>query len=280
MTAPVRLDAARDVPEIPMPLPATECWRRAVDIRREWLARALDTAPADRITVEDRLTNIYARLGRARPRFRWVDSPRQALPLLRDAPTHDDLYRWIKGRPPPGRPPFASDLAAALSRLRSALDDGFDRPEFGKGWYERKKKTDPWPRLPPSDALRLGIPPKEVLHQAVREAQHASLGPGITQPVRQALSLSAVAWYGQQESWIAYYDMLRRLGLARYRPGDERLFDDWADLARSGGWWWPGDEVVVAVERPAEIRTRPVPDGWHEEIELVSVRYRDGWRVP
>jgi len=281
MTAPARLEAAPHVHQVPPPISAVDCWRQAVDIRREWLSLALSTEPADRPTAEGHLTSVYARLRRPRPRFVWVDSPRQALPLLRGAPTLDDLYRWVHGRQPPGERPFASDLAATVSRLRSALEEEYTRPEFDKGWYPRKK-GEHWPKLPSLEALNAGVPPREVFHQAVREAQHTSLGNGICHPIRAALATHGplpVAWYGQQESWIAHYDMQRRLRLARYRLSDERLLDDWAGLARSCGWWWPGADVCVIVERPAAITTRRVPGGRHEEVELVSVEYRDGWRV-
>ena len=50
-------------------------------------------------------------------------------------------------------------------------------------------------------------------------------------------------------------------------------------LARSCGWWWPGEDVCVVVDRPELVRTEPVPGTWHEEIRLKrdGVRYRDGW---
>jgi hypothetical protein len=37
-----------------------------------------------------------------------------------------------------------------------------------------------------------------------------------------------------------FYDVLHRLGLARYQPGDLDHLGNWAALARSRGWWWPG----------------------------------------
>jgi len=56
-------------------------------------------------------------------------------------------------------------------------------------------------------------------------------------------SASSRPGYGQQDShWIAYYDVLRRLGLARYRSADDKQFEEWATLARSCGWWWPGED--------------------------------------
>jgi hypothetical protein len=50
-------------------------------------------------------------------------------------------------------------------------------------------------------------------------------------------------------------------------------------LARSCGWWWPGEDVCVVVDRPELAGTEPLPGTWHEEVRLRrgGVRYRDGW---
>jgi hypothetical protein len=251
-----------------------------VDIRREWLDWGLNTEPADRTGAEQSLTNIYARRSRPRPRFVWVDSPQQALDHLVGLPTHEVLQQWVMARRPPGSPPLASDLAAGLSRLRGTLEECFPESDLDSARATRKR-GQPWPELPPLDALRAGIPLREVLRQGVRDALRVSFADGFYLPVRAALGPLPVAWYGQQESfWIAYYDVWRRLGLARYPRADNEHLDDWAALARSCGWWWPGEDRCVVVERPAVIVTEPVPGAWHEQVRLVDVEYRDGWRPP
>ena len=142
------------------------------------------------------------------------------------------------------------------------------------------------------EALQLGVPLREVLRQGVRLALETSFGPGFYLPVRAVLGLPGrlpVGWYGQQDSgWIAYYDTMRRLGLGRYAAADDAGLDDWAALARSCGWWWPGEDRVVAVDRPAVIRVLPVPGTWHGQTRLdltqldpihpAPVEYRDGWQ--
>ena len=140
--------------------------------------------------------------------------------------------------------------------------------------------------LPPLEALAAGVPLGVVLHQTVRGALQRSLADGFHLPVRAALSGGEpvpVCWYGQQDaSWIAYYDTLHRLGLARYGPDDADHLGDWATLTRSCGWWWPGEDVCVVVDRPETVRTEPVPDGCHGEVRLRpdGVGYRDGWHPP
>jgi hypothetical protein len=280
--------AAQPVPAVRAPEIAVEYWHRAAEIQREWLGWGLNTESADRSTAEQALTRIYAQLGRPGPRFEWVESPRQALPLIAGLPSLDVLYQWVTNPPRRGSPPLASDLATTLFRLRSALDEGLTQVGFDPPAPARRKDRDrarPWPVLAPLDALRAGIPLREVLRQGVREALRVSLADGFCRPVRAALGVAGppVAWYGQQDAyWIAHYDAWRRLGLARYGRADEEHLDAWAALARSGGWWWPGEQVCVVVERPAFVRTEPVPGGYHGQVRPhrdggPAIGYRDGW---
>lgn len=261
-------------------------WQEATKIRQEWLDHGLSTQPADRQLAERSLTLIYARVSRPRPRFEWVSSPAQALPLIAGWPTLGELYEWIRDPRKRGKPPLASDLAAVLSRLRGGLSAGLVHPDPELSPARQKgKKADPWPELPPARALDAGVPLGVLLHQGVRTALHRSLAHGFRAPVRSALagdpSLVPASWYGQQEaSWIAYYDVLHRLGLARYGPDDLDHLGHWADLARSCGWWWAGEDVCVVADRPEAARTEPVPGSWHGEVRLRpgGVRYRDGWQ--
>jgi hypothetical protein len=261
-----------------------DLWQDAIQIRHEWLDSGLSTKPADRATAERCLTGIYARMLRPQPRFVWVDSPRQALPQIVGVPTLEILYSWIRGPRPAGTPPLASDLAALVSRLRSKLGEGVGHADPEQSPVRRGKNKESWPQLPPRDALAAGAPLGVVLHQGVRQALHRSLAEGLYLPVRRALADDGpvpVSWYGQQDaSWIAYYDALQRLGLARYGPDESGHLGEWAALARSCGWWWPGDGVCVVAERPEMVHTEPVAGAWHEEVRLVGdgVAYRDGWR--
>lgn len=255
-------------------------WSQAVAIRRSWLRRALATEPADRDRAEHSLARIYAGIRRPRPRFEWVDSPAKALPLLGDLPTLDALYEGVRARRQrSGQPPLASDLAVAVSRLRSRLSDGVTHTDPALTPVRMTKK-DPWPDRPARDAFAAGTPLGVVLHYGIRTALHTSLVRGVTVPVRAALGPAPVCWYGQQDAfWIGYYDALRSLGLARYGPDGDADLDDWAALAGSANWWWPGEDVCVVADRPAELHTEPVPDGWHEQVRLApaGVVYRDGW---
>jgi hypothetical protein len=106
---------------------------------------------------------------------------------------------------------------------------------------------------------------------------------GVALPVRAALGPPVrlpVCWYGQQDaSWIAHHDVLRRLGVARPSPRDAGHLDDWAALARATGWWWPGEQVCVMVERPAGIGPVVLPDDPSTAPATAQVGYRNGRHV-
>jgi hypothetical protein len=261
-------------------------WQEASKIRQEWLDHGLSTQPADRQAAERSLTEIYAGISRPRPRFAWVASPYQALPLIAGWPTLGQLFARIRDPHPRGKPPLASDLAMAVSRMRGGLSAGVVHadPELSP---VRKKgnRNEPWPELPPVQALEAGVPLGVVLHQGIRTGLDRSLAQGFRTRVRNALpgnpAQLPVCWYGQQEAaWVAYYDVLHRLGLARYQPHDLDGLGHWAVLARSCGWWWPGEEICVVVDRPELARTEPWPGAWHDEVRLRpdGIGYRDGWQ--
>jgi hypothetical protein len=265
----------------------TELWQQAEVIRREWLEVGLSTEPADRSTTEEVLASIYARHRRGRPRFRWVDSPAAALPFLSGLPDHAALLA-VTRVPFVGRAPLASDIAAGLSRLRSDLAARVDDPPRDRP-APKRPKGEPWPDLPPAEAMRIGVPFLEILRQGVWEALFRSLARGVYLPIRSSLGLRSpdplpVGWYGNQDAaWVGYFDTLRRLGLATFTPE----FDEWAALVRAGGWWWPGEDECVVVERPAVLRVAPVPQSLHAEIRLSTdadaptpaVVYHDGWSL-
>ena len=167
------------------------------------------------------------------------------------------------GSPSAGKPPLASDLAMSVSRMRSALSAGVAHPDPELSRVGRGKRNEPWPELPPMAALEAGVPLGVVLHQSVRTALDRSLARGFRTRVRDALPVDPAElparWYGQQEApWIAYYDVLHRLGLARYQPDD---------LDRLGDWAAPGALVRLVVARRRGMRRgRPARTRPHRAI--------------
>src|SRR3984957_12869007 len=79
-------------------------WQEASKIRQEWLDHGFSPPTAQRQTAERALTKIYASIARPRPRFEWVASPRQALPLIAGWPTLGQLFARIRDHHPRGKP--------------------------------------------------------------------------------------------------------------------------------------------------------------------------------
>ncbi|MFI5930624.1 DUF6745 domain-containing protein [Actinoplanes sp. NPDC051494] len=284
MTAPVRPRAVQPKAVRSRSAEAVlDHWYQAADLRREWLDVGLSTEPADRDAAVAVVSRLYARHGRARPAFVWADSPRQALDRVTGVPGHDGMQRWLRPVEPEGRPPVAVDIAAGWSGMMAGLDDAADHPDLAAPRVPKGRRVTVEGQLPPVTALERGVPLRTVLRQGVREALWTALVASVAVPVRAALgppSTLPVCWYGQQDaSWIAYYDVLRRLGLTGYSPQQAARLDDWALLARSAGWWWPGDQVCVLVERPARIGPVSLPDAGVPVPSSPAVGYRDGWSI-
>jgi hypothetical protein len=130
------------------------------------------------LSASARRYDAAAHVTRPRPRFEWVRSPRQALPLVSGWPTLDKLYAWIRDPRPRGKPPLASDLAMVASQLRAALSAGVSHADPELSPARKGKRNEPWPELPPLKALEAGVPIGVVLHQGIRTALHRSLADG------------------------------------------------------------------------------------------------------
>lgn len=238
-------------------------WEQAADVRDEWQGHGTAYGPTDRIAAEQAISHVYEQLGRARPEFVWVRSPLEAQPMVGHLPTLQDLYHWVKQSTAGARPPLASDLATALARLRGRMDEQIITPWFDARPPKRDKGV-PWPELPVEQALQLGIPFIDLVRRHVREALFTKLADGFYLPAKRALGEPGpVCWYGQQEAhWLAYYEVWRRLGLAKYSEAVDAELDAWQQIARTAGWFWPDERRCVISQRP-----------------VAPMRFADGWSI-
>ncbi|WP_344828643.1 DUF6745 domain-containing protein [Actinocorallia longicatena] len=244
----------------------TERRLRAAAIRDEWLGRAYACEPADRAAAEAAVSELYRLIGEGPPEFVWVPSPAAARPLL-PAPVR------LRGTEMPARPadwPVATRLAGLACDLRGRLDLRTGRKWSPFGW-------EPFS----------GRPTGEIMVEGVRDPLRQSVIEGLLTPLRTALMPDGpppldLAWRGQHDAaWVGYYDAWRRAGSIGYRPSDAAQLDLWAVLARSCGWWWPGEHRCVIAERTSSVRTEDLGGGRHRLHDATgpAVVYPDGWSV-
>ncbi|MGA9874054.1 MAG: DUF6745 domain-containing protein [Rhodococcus sp. (in: high G+C Gram-positive bacteria)] len=156
-------------------------------------------------------------------------------------------------------------------------------------WPEERWATDAARTMTPVDAARGGVGPYPIIRSAVWESLQVSLFCGSLSAIRTLLPPSdgagSVTWYGQQEAHrVAYYDICRSIGMARFGTAENALLDVFGALAGATGWWWAYDDVCVLSERPTILATEPTPAGVHNEQRLhrddgPALRFVDGHSV-
>ncbi|WP_147417006.1 hypothetical protein [Thermobifida halotolerans] len=208
---------------------------QAIDLREEWLSRALSTLPADRSAAEVAITELYALVGRRPPRFLWVESPAAMLrvdPAARPE-SHPARPRFAHFDRPGGMP-LASRLAAHMADLRHQLDRRIGarlardvRDHTGRATAQR---------MLPHDALREEVPLRLLLEITVGDSLRHSVHDTVAASLRTALNARnegpfGLLWTGQHEThWIARYDVWRRLGLIPVPADLGARLDLWATL--------------------------------------------------
>ena len=88
----------------------------------------------------------------------------------------------------------------------------------------------------------------------VRRALRLNIRRGLVQAVSSTMDHpSGVRWLGQHDAdWLAEFAAHRLLG-TKFDAADLALFELWATLARSTGWWWPREDVCIMAERPVAV---------------------------
>ena len=273
--------------------------RLAVTLRNEWLAVGLSTEPADRPAAEAAVGRLYELAGARPPAFEWAVSPLAALRAVQAArsryPAIRSPRRLVSRRT--GQWPLTARLAVLESGLRSRLDARIRRAAVA------------WPTMPgdgtgtvsiydPEDAVLSGISDRSVVVVTAGQSLRGTLTGAVVAPLRAALGQAigrdasedqpgpaggVIAFRGQQDAaWVGYYDIRRRAGFGGYASADLCELDAWAALARSAGWWWPGEGLCVMAERPAAVHTEPLAGSHHGELRLhhadgPAISFADGF---
>jgi hypothetical protein len=257
----------------------TEMLREPHYVVGDWQADAFRTDPADRARAEAGVAAAYAAAGLAAPeRFVWVPSPARGAAAAAVLGGHEAALR-------------KAGLDDLLDRARADLGEG----TAGKSVLA-DVRTRPWEaertaacseqgpeQWPQTWAETGGLLWNQVQSLVTRvraaigeQAQGRSAGAGDPMPtpeenaaesVLRAATLDAVL--GQHDApWLALFESVGRL---------DGPLAGLAEAARSSGWWWPYERLVIMSERPCELH-RDEPGRLHRG-DGPALAYPDGFSL-
>ena len=235
----------------------------AAAVEDQWLAAALETAPAGRDAAEAGVREAYRLAGLPEPeQIFWVGSPRAgavAAALLAGAGGPGGVPHGGRESGSEGDPAWVAEVRSGLVR------QGWVPGRAGGPSVRRRVRTEPWAAARDRASAVLGVDGWGQLSAAagrrgwglvmdrVAGRLRLRLGEDLTADLpgelgRAARSRLLDAIYGQHDgAWLATFEAADRL-----RPG-AGLMDGLAGLAavaRNCGWWWAGSRVAVLTERP------------------------------
>ncbi|MEU6745070.1 DUF6745 domain-containing protein [Spirillospora sp. NPDC046719] len=257
----------------------TEMLREPHYVVGDWQADAFRTDPADRARAEAGVAAAYAAAGLAAPeRFVWVPSPARGAVAAAVLGGHEAALR-------------KAGLDDLLDRARADLGEGAagasvladvrTRPwEAERTAACSEQGPEQWPR---TWAETGGLLWNQVhslvtrVRSAVGEqAQGRSARAGGLMPtpeenaaesILRAATLDAVL--GQHDApWLALFESVGRL---------DGALAGLAEAARSSGWWWPYERLVIMSERPCELH-RDEPGRLHRG-DGPALAYPDGFSL-
>ncbi|MBM2621098.1 hypothetical protein JIG36_36920 [Actinoplanes sp. LDG1-06] len=258
----------------------------AAAVEDQWLAAALETAPADRAAAEAGVRSAYRQAGLPEPeRVFWLGSPRAgavAAALLGGAaPEGPD---WI----------FRLRDSLALSGSRSSASSEARGSVAAPGWVSvrRQVRTEPWAAareraagvLGPEGWAQLGAAAGRRswglvmdrvagrLRLRLGEDLLAELPGGLGRAARSRL-LDAI--YGQHDGvWLSTFEAADKL-----RPGAGLMdgLGGLAAVARHCGWWWAGSRWAILTERPSRLARDNV--GRLHRGEGPAMEFPDGYAL-
>ena len=189
---------------------------RLASFRERWRAEGLSSASTDRARAERVITRMYAEIGKPAPRFLHFASPAQCLLTL-------SLRERAGARP----------LATLGGLLWGQLED-----QLG---------DHAWNRL----LYHLWNPLRDQIQDQVRGHLEDQLGEQLRDRLGDRLAWGHV-YTGQHEAtWIAFYMFARDELGCTYDDRSSWRLDLWAKLARTCGWWWPFEQLVIVSDRPS-----------------------------
>lgn len=248
----------------------------AAAIEDQWLAAALETAPANRPAAEEGVREAYRQAGRPEPdEIVWLSSPRAGAVAA----------ALLTGAAPEG-PAWVTEVRAALEHQGVTAS-----PDAGAS-VRRQIRTEPWAAARERASQVLGVDGWAQLTAAAGRRSWAlvmdrvagrlrqRLGQDLTADLPATLARTARsrlldAIYGQHDGvWLATFEAADRL-----HPGTALLDDlsGLATVARHSGWWWAGSRYAILTERPTRVARDNV--GRLHRGEGPALEYPDGYAL-
>ncbi|MER6812879.1 DUF6745 domain-containing protein [Spirillospora sp. NPDC000708] len=257
----------------------TEMLREPHFVVGDWQADAFRTDPADRARAEAGVAAAYVAAGLAAPeRFVWVPSPARGAVAAAVLGGHEAALR-------------KAGLDDLLDRARADLGEGAagasvladvrTRPwEAERTAACSEQGPEQWPRTWAETGGLLWNQVQSLVtrvRSAVGEqAQGRSARAGglmstpeenAAESILRAATLDAVL--GQHDApWLALFESVGRL---------DGPLAGLAEAARSSGWWWPYERLVILSERPCELH-RDEPGRLHRG-DGPALAYPDGFSL-
>ncbi|MFA1545771.1 DUF6745 domain-containing protein [Actinomadura chokoriensis] len=244
----------------------------------DWQSAAFGTGPADRRRAEAGVAAAYAAAGLDAPeRYVWVPSPARGAVVAAVLAGHGDALKTA------GLGDLLEGAHADLGSVaagNSVLADVRTRPwEAERAAACSEQGPEQWPRTWADTGGLLWNQVQSLVTRvraAVGEQAHAALGAGSPLPATEqervasllrAATLDAVL--GQHDApWLALFESLGRL---------DGPLSGLAEVARSAGWWWPYERLVILSERPSELY-RDEPGRLHRG-DGPALAYPDGFAL-
>ncbi|MEU8345256.1 DUF6745 domain-containing protein [Spirillospora sp. NPDC048832] len=261
--------------------------REAHFVVGDWQVEAFATGPADRARAEAGVASAYASAGLPAPeRYVWVPSPARGAVAAAVLAGHGDALKESgledlveQARADLGEGDLGESDLVKSGAGGSVLADVRTRPwEAMRAAACSEQGPEQWPRTWAETGGLLWNQVQSLVTRvraAIGEQAHArSLAAGNRRPTAEeertasllrAATLDAVL--GQHDApWLALFETLGRL---------DGPLAGLAEVARSAGWWWPYERLVILSERPSELH-RDEPGRLHRG-DGPALAYPDGF---
>ena len=276
-----------------------------VNFRKEWLAVGLSTSETDEVSAKRVIAGFYKKIGKSEPSFVFVDSPVTAQLAIHTLKCGlgDSLYAslgsslYVSLRDSLDASLYASLGDSLDASLGDSLDDSLGdslndslyaslrsslRSSLGSSLRDSLRDSL-YASLRSSLGSSLRDSLRDSLYASLRDSLYASLRSSLDDSLRSSLrdskiKLESAYLWGQMDAyWIAWYLFAEKIGV-KYDPEKSKLLQDWADLSKSCGWWYPFENKVIVVRKPKFIGFDYERNVIHDDGSA-AVEFYDGWKV-